>query len=158
MLFPAPFDIVVSRRPIDPSPLPPFFFFLRNRMDLRQRAGADGRGAYKPVGDGNVSRSQRIGGVLRNRVWPYLLAIFYVVLAGGVAVHTDFIDTVRYNSELDRFYLNIGAVLFVIDSIIAAFTVFWLKYRHGVDVDEWEKYTPTSIPIASVIGILSSLL
>eukprot|EP00299_Pterocystis_sp_00344_P001412 c1124_g1_i1.p1 GENE.c1124_g1_i1~~c1124_g1_i1.p1 ORF type:complete len:157 (-),score=9.81 c1124_g1_i1:27-497(-) len=94
---------------------------------------------------------------LAQKFWNLLESAISVAVAFFVAAKVDFVDVSLRDPRIERFYWNIGTILFAVSCVIAFSTVIWLKYVKRTDVDDWEKHLPYSVPVATVLGCFCTL-
>eukprot|EP00735_Rhodelphis_limneticus_P007905 TRINITY_DN20607_c0_g1::TRINITY_DN20607_c0_g1_i1::g.12363::m.12363 TRINITY_DN20607_c0_g1::TRINITY_DN20607_c0_g1_i1::g.12363 ORF type:complete len:160 (+),score=28.13,sp/Q9CZB9/TM128_MOUSE/28.68/2e-11,MFS_1/PF07690.11/0.00019,DUF912/PF06024.7/0.094,DUF912/PF06024.7/2.7e+03,FA_desaturase/PF00487.19/95,FA_desaturase/PF00487.19/3 TRINITY_DN20607_c0_g1_i1:90-569(+) len=88
-----------------------------------------------------------------NRVWIKAEAVMWITVMLVVMYYTNFINIVLYDFHINRMYLFLAMACFGVDVVVFLYLAVYLKYWVKTD-KEWDEYSPYSIPIATVSGLL----
>eukprot|EP00298_Acanthocystis_sp_HF-20_P026969 c4828_g1_i2.p1 GENE.c4828_g1_i2~~c4828_g1_i2.p1 ORF type:complete len:179 (+),score=52.77 c4828_g1_i2:23-538(+) len=127
---------------------------LKRRNVLVDEVGGTEQVTYSSDYEENTGFSQKIINWIKRRLRAWVESLVFVGIAYFVVVQTSFVE-LSMSDEINKFFFYVGLVCFFSSSIIGLFFSLWLKFGLGVDVDDWEKYAPRSVPAATLFGVLS---
>ncbi|GAB1603929.1 transmembrane protein 128-like isoform X1 [Argonauta hians] len=68
--------------------------------------------------------------------------------------YSDFYPALLYDTRINRFWFNLGAILIGVNITIGAFLILWTSCIKKIPSDEWERQYPAAIPTATASFIL----
>ncbi|CAI9733034.1 Hypothetical predicted protein [Octopus vulgaris] len=89
---------------------------------------------------------------------PYSIwNVMWLLTAMATFYYTDFYPALLYDTRINRFWLNLGALLIGVNITIGAFLILWTSCIKKISSDEWERQYPAAIPTATASFILGAV-
>ena len=83
-------------------------------------------------------------------------ALAWVATGIFVAYQTDLPAVILSDPDVNRFWFNIAATCFTMNTVLCAYLTIWLPYIQRVTT-EWSVYCPRVIPTMTGIGVLCGI-
>lgn len=94
---------------------------------------------------------------IKNQLLKGLENVFWLSASALTAYYTNIINILMIGDSRINFTACVMGLIFTgLISVIFLYLIFWCSWIKGIHSDNWETYSPYSIPIATFCGVSSS--
>ena len=101
--------------------------------------------------------NEKIAPVTRNKIIISIENLLWLSASGLTLYYTDIINALKVDSRINNTAFTWSIVSTCIPLLIFSYLIVWCSWIKGIHSDSWEVYSPYSIPVATLSGVVSSI-